>query len=596
MYPSPEFKPEIVFYSSTGIWYHTAVERVKRVSEKSIRKKLLILTLVFGLFLVMGAVAGGGRSHEKSLFDELPVHFSMMKYVSPDVDRIGEHISSAVAAAENNVSYSKICSALDVCMEDYHDFQTAYALADIYSRKDMTDEYWAEQYSLCMETESLIEQLFDELYYACAACGKAQRLERDYFWDGFREEYSDPEESLYTDESVALMQQEAGLLSEYHSIVASPVITVDGEERDLWECLDECGQDDYWDTLMLYYYTYNEELSDIYIKLIGVRRELAEVLGYDSYRDMQFDYFFSRDYTPEQAEKYTEDIRRWAVPLYRQHDGYYSSYQVMQEDLRDIVGGAARKMGGQIGKTYDFMEQYGLFDLRFDNRKANMSFTTYIDNYESPFILLDPEESERDILTFVHELGHATDTKYNYNADESIDLAEVFSQSMEYLMPAYMTDTLDSDTIDELYRLKMWDTLESYVQQASFAEFENRVYAMSEAELTAENLNALSLELAEEYGYLTPGYEDYFAMSWIDIVHFFEYPFYVISYPVSCDVALQIYEMEQAVPGAGVDKFYALLPRGEVTLVAAAEDAGLVSPFEEGRVEKAVKDIAAKLR
>ena len=595
MESGPEFKPEIGFYIGAEVWYHTVVERVKHVTDKMGKRILLIFAAIFVVFLIMGAAANRGDKPEKSLMDGVPVHFSMMNYESPDLDRIAEHIDTAISAVENNRSYSEICSALDVCTDDYYDFSTAYALAEIHSCRDMTDEYWAEQYSLCLEAESLVEQYFDELYYACAACKKAERLEREYFWDGFREEYSDPEESMYTDESVELMQKEAGLLSEYHSIVSSPIVTVNGEERDLWEYLDECSEDEYWDGVMLYYDTYNEELADIYIQLVGVRREMAEVLGYDSYRDMQFDYFFDRDYTPEQAEQYIEDIRRWAVPLYREYEGYYGSYEVEERELREIVKGAAEKMGGQIGETYEFMDLYGLFDVGFDNRKADMSFTSYIDNYDAPYILMDPEESERDILTFVHELGHAVDAKYNYNADESIDLAEVFSQTMEYLMPAYMTDTLDRDTVEELYALKMWDTLECYVQQGSFAEFENRVYAMSDDELTAENLNALSLELAEDYGYMVRGYEDYFAMSWIDIVHFFEYPFYVISYPVSCDVALQIYEMEQNVPGAGVDKFYALLPRDATTLVAAAEDAGLESPFAEGRVEKAIRDVAARL-
>lgn len=535
------------------------------------------------------------REDDGSEVDDGMVPFSEMEYTRPETEVIAGHIDAAIAELGDGRSYSRICSCMDVCMADYWDFQTAYALADIHSCLDLTDEYWAEEYSRCMEDSAEVEQLFDDLYYACAASRKAGRLERDYFWDGFREEYSDPEESLYSDESVALMQQEAGLLSEYRSIVAAPIITVDGEERDLYQCLAECSENEYWDLVMQYYYSYNGELSDIYIKLIKLRRQIAEELGFDSYRDMQFEFTFMRDYTPEQAEKYIEDIRRYAVPLYLHTESYRYGYEVNEDDLRDIVGAAAARMGGCIEDAYQFLDDYYLIDLRFDDRKADMSFTTYIDNYDAPFILIDPENSEQDILTFAHELGHAVDMWNNYNADESLDLAEVFSQSMEYLMPAYMTDTLDDGTIEELFRLKMLDTLESYVQQASFAEFENRVYAMSDEELTAENLNELSLQLAKEYGYFTGGYEDYYAMSWIDIVHFFEYPFYVISYPVSCDVALQIYEMEREKPGAGLDKFFAFIERKSPMLIEAAEDSGLVSPFEEGRVEKAMKDIEARL-
>lgn len=524
------------------------------------------------------------------------VPFSEMEYVRPDMDAIGERIIAATDALESNASYPRISDKITQCITDYYDFQTAYALADIHSCLDATDEYWAEEYSYCTESSAELQQLFDELCYACAASKRAERIERDFFWEGFCEDYADPEDSIYTDEAVELMQREAGLLSEYRTALAAPVIIVDGEELDYYTALYECEDAGEYNRLFMeYYYQYNEYLADIYIRLIRVRRELAEEMGYASYRDMQFDYAFSRDYTPEQAERYIEDIRTYAVPVYLSAAPYYYLYDVQEEDLEAIVGSAAAAMGGCIEDTFSFIYDCGLYDLSYSDFKANMSFTTYIPNYDAPYVFVDPQGSEADILTFCHELGHAADAWYNYNADESLDLSEVFSQSLEYLMPAYMSDSLDSETIDELYRMKMYDTLECYVQQSSFAQFENEVYAMNDDELSAESINALSLRLAREYGYLAEGYEDYYALSWIDIVHFFEYPFYVISYPVSCDVALQIYELESEEPGAGLDKYLELLPRGAVTLVQAAEEVGLESPFAGGRVERAIRAVEAKL-
>lgn len=45
------------------------------------------------------------------------------------------------------------------------------------------------------------------------------------------------------------------------------------------------------------------------------------------------------------------------------------------------------------------------------------------------------------------------------------------------------------------------------------------------------------------------------ARSWIDVQHFFSAPYYVISYCVSNDAALQIYQLEQETPGAGLKAF-----------------------------------------
>ena len=75
-------------------------------------------------------------------------------------------------------------------------------------------------------------------------------------------------------------------------------------------------------------------------------------------------------------------------------------------------------------------------------------------------------------------------------------------------------------------------------------------------------------------------------MLWVDITHFFEQPFYVITYPVSHDIAMQIFQLEQAEPDAGLEKFLEMLPRVSPDMIESAESAGLESPFTPGRLEK----------
>ena len=54
----------------------------------------------------------------------------------------------------------------------------------------------------------------EEMYYACGGSKLAKKLEQQYFWDGFAEEYADPETSFYSDEVVELMQKESVLLAQ----------------------------------------------------------------------------------------------------------------------------------------------------------------------------------------------------------------------------------------------------------------------------------------------------------------------------------------------------------------------------------------------
>ena len=110
--------------------------------------------------------------------------------------------------------------------------------------------------------------------------------------------------------------------------------------------------------------------------------------------------------------------------------------------------------------------------------------------------------------------------------------------------------------------------------------------SLPEEELTVENLNAISLQTAKDYGYFEEGAEDYYAMSWIDITHFFEQPWYVISYCVSNDAAFQIYQAELAEAGAGLALYEAILPReSDGFLDTIEEQGGMESPFAAGRME-----------
>ena len=528
------------------------------------------------------------------------VVFSEMEYRRPDLEELNGDFDAVLDALDGFCTFRRLTKLLDSCYEDFASYETMYALADIRSCQDQSDEFYGEEYMWCADNYAPLQQRFDEVYYACAASRLARRLERWYFWDGFRKEYSSAEDSKYSDESVALMQQESALISEYRSAASQPVIEVWGRSVPLEEYLAQANEMEYLYALKLYYEKYNPILSDIYIRLVRVRRALAESMGYDSYEQMQYDFFFERDYSPEQAEEYFEAVRRCILPIYEEIYGDESytvpDYEPLSQGLlEEALTSVAESMGGDAAEACDFMVKYELWDTELRPNKVGMSFQTYINDYDAPFLFLDPAGDIGDILSLTHEFGHYVDSYVNFNAYETTDLSECYSQSMELLSLAYLGDALDGEQLRQLSDIKALDILNMYVQQSSFAEFEKRVYALDDSELTADRLNALSLELAEKYGYYDGFSRDYYAMSWIDIPHFFEQPFYVVSYPVSNDIAMQVYELEQEASGQGLAKLMEMLPRQSENMIESAAAAGLESPFAPGRVEKAAETLRAML-
>ena len=131
-----------------------------------------------------------------------------------------------------------------------------------------------------------------------------------------------------------------------------------------------------------------------------------------------------------------------------------------------------------------------------------------------------------------------------------------------------------------------------YVQQAAFAEFEHIIYNTEPEKLTVEYVNDVFLQISKDYGFCEAGFEDLYAKLWIDITHFYEQPFYVITYPVSHDIAMQIFQREEEAPGEGLAVFLKMLPREYPDMLDSALNAGLESPFDPGRLEK----VAATMR
>ena len=553
-------------------------------------KTTAALLLVLALLLCCGGLTAAAEEEREM------VSFGEMQYVRPDLEAMQENVNAVRRALEKGLSYPRVEKLLDEFFARYYSFRTMYVLAEIRSEQDLSDTWYEEEYAWCMESYAPVSRMLEEVYYLCGESALAGELEQKYFWEGFAQEYADSEDALYDDELVTLMQQESALISEYYALLASPTIHISGEEVDYYSFLEHASGSTYEQGMLQFYREYNAEFARIYIDLVKVRAAMAEKLGYDDYEQMQYDYYWERDYSPAQAEAYVDDIRTCIVPLYeraaaRGYAGRWGDDALSERELFRAVRAGAAGMGGTVEEAFRFMADYGLYDIGWRETKSNNSFQTYLDDYEAPFLFVSPAGVSSDLLTFAHEFGHFTDAYYNYNADESIDVSETFSQAMEYLMLFYMDDVLDEGQLEDLYRFKLMDTLETYVQQASFVEFEHRVYSVDPDELDADFLNELSLETAIEFGYYDGYSRDYYALSWVDISHFFEAPFYVITYPVSNEVALQIFSLERQQPGAGLEKYLEILPREHYGLMDMVTAGGLESPFTPGRLARVAEEL-----
>lgn len=527
---------------------------------KIYRTKLLALVLALTI-LLSGCSIGNLTGYLYSFFggsDLVP--FEQMEYQHPDLSVIRASLDTAISTAESEQnSTDTVMDAIYAFYDEYDWFYTCASLADIHYSADLTDIYWEQEYNYCQDQTAAVDAMLEELYYALADSPHRMELEsEEYFGEGYFDSYDG--ENLWDEAFVALLEQEITLQNRYYALSSQALDYLPGTEE--------------------YYGAVAEDMAELLVELIALRQEIAAYWGYTDYVAFANDFYYYRDFTPSEMAAYLARIQEQLVPVYLQiqEEDWDAAYRTSSEtETFRYVRTAARNMGGLVAEAFDLMEQGGLYDIGYGENKYNASFEVYLTSYWEPFIFMNPALSRYDWLTFAHEFGHFCNDYASYGSYAGMDVLEVFSQGMEYLSLFY------SEAESDLIRLKMADSLSVYVEQSAYAAFEQQMYGLTGDALTVEGLYDLYAQIAAAYGFQSVGYD---TREFVTIPHFYTNPMYVISYVVSNDAALQLYQLEKDTPGAGLQCFQDNLDTQETYFLSFLETAGLQSPLAPGRLEQ----------
>ena len=520
------------------------------------RKHRVLAFLLAVIMLFTGCSMEVPTVMKMLIASQMPVHFSDMEYTRPDVDGLLAAVEACEEGAAGTNFDTLVQDVMD-CLLYYHEFMTNYYLAQIRYSINMTDIYWTDEYNYCMDRSAEVSAAVDRMLYTLADSPHRAALEsEEYFGAGYFDDYEG--DSIWDDTFTALMDREADLLTEYYDLSAQ---TAEANEQ---EMLD----------------VYAVEFARILVELVALRQEIAAYAGFESYHAFAYDYYYLRDYTPEQEAAYLAQVRQELVPVYRELYARGISgadiHTCTEEETFAYAESVAENMGGVVLEAFRRMEECGLYDISMSENKYDASFEVYLTIYGEPFVFVNPTGTEYDYLTFVHEFGHFSNDYASMGAGKSIDVAEFFSQGLEYLSLFY------GETDNPLDTLQMASSLSVYVEQSAYADFEMRLYSTPVEELTTDRIFGIFDAVCADYGVDDLGIDGRYL---ITIPHFYIAPCYVFSYVASNDAALQLYQLELAESGAGRQKYVDNLVPAEYTFMAFLESAGLESPFAEGRIQ-----------
>ncbi len=523
--------------------------------------KKKILALVLALAMLLGACGSDTDAEvwyiERLYADMDLVPYSAMTYTRPDMTHHDTVLAESCRIAREGKSLDRVLDAIYDYYDVYDEFYTCSNLAYIHYSADLTDIYWEQEYTWCAEQSATVDAGLDELYHALADSPYRLELEgEDYFGEGYFDYYDG--ESIWDETFTALIEAEAALINQYYDWSTLALEYTPGTT----EYLNACAK----------------PMAELYVEMVKLRGKIASYLGYDNYSQFAYDFYYYRDYTPEQVDDYLPQIQQELVPLYRELSGsaWSQGYRECTEaQTYAYLKSAVANMGGMVESAFDLLDRYHLYDITAGENKYASSFEVYLLGYYEPFIFMDPQGMAWDKLTLVHEFGHFANDYACFGSMAGIDGAEVYSQALEYLSLCY------ADGGEDLTTFKMADSLCIFVEQAAYADFENRIYALDPETITVDRVVEIFEQVGQAYGFDTWAFDPW---DFVQITHFFTNPQYVISYVVSNDAAMQIYQMELDASGTGLGLYQAALSSTDSDFLSLLDHMGLESPFAPGRV------------
>jgi oligoendopeptidase F len=316
-----------------------------------------------------------------------------------------------------------------------------------------------------------------------------------------------------------------------------------------------------------------EALDKLYSELIQKRHELAVNAGFENFRDYKFHALGRFDYTKEDCFNFHEAIKTLIVPLVKdiqkkkldklgkekfkpwdaevdpEGKAPLKPFKTGKEMLDGTVA-ILGKIDPYFSECIQTMNEMGHLDLDSKTGKAPGGYNYPLYEIGVPFIFMNAVGAQRDLVTMVHEAGHAVhsflsrDLALTGFKNLPSEVAELASMSMEMLTMEYW-DLFYSNP-DDLIRAKR-EQLEGILKIlpwiAQIDAFQHWVY--ENVNHTIEERYAYWRKLSSEYGTgLTDwtGYEDMLETSWQRQMHLFEVPFYYIEYGIAQLGALGVWK------------------------------------------------------
>lgn len=424
---------------------------------------------------------------------------------------------------------------------------------------------------------------------------------------------------IFREENVALETQAIKEVTDYDTICAAMMVTINGRELTLQQAAkfleepDRATRQNAWELSARRRYADHERIEGIFDRLLSIRQTIARNAGMASYRDYTWKALKRFDYSPEQCLAFADAIAKSCVPLVdeldRRRNGQLGLEKLRPWDLEvdpqnrpalqpfpqeetpllvSKTKGIFERLSPALAQDFDSLRVRGNLDLESRKGKQPGGYQANLNESRQPFIFMNAAGLQGDVETLLHEGGHAFHALAAAGEDvvffrsAPTEFCEVASMSMELLGAEHFELFYDQADAARAKRSLLEGIIKFLPWMATIDSFQHWLYAHPGHSREARREEWL--RLLERFGSKLDwsGYEEYRATRWQQQLHLFHAPFYYIEYGIAQLGALQLWVKSRRDTHGAIANYRAALKLGGTrTLPELFSAAGLVFDFSE---------------
>lgn len=439
---------------------------------------------------------------------------------------------------------------------------------------------------------------------------------------------------LFREENIPLQTELQQLAQKYSGMMGAMEVEIDGEKMTMQQAgtklqsTDRALRERAYKAITDVRLAVKDELDELFSAMVAKRDELAKNTGHDNYRDYMFEAMGRFDYTPQDCMAFHESIEKAIMPIARKiiekRKNALGVDKLRPWDLQvDIEGReplrpfqeADELLEGSIamfsntdpffGACLTHMKQEGHLDLASKKGKAPGGYNYPL--YESgiPFIFMNAVGTVRDLVTMVHEGGHAIHSVLTHPLEKTSfkscpsEVAELASMSMELIsMDEWGTFFKKEDDLIRAKKDHLEDILTMLPWIAMIDSFQHWLY--THPTHTAEERKEAWMNIEQRFGFDDlidySGLEDGRAFRWQRQLHLFEVPFYYIEYGMAQLGAIAVWRNYKSDPAKAIEQYKAALSLGYTrTIGDIFAEAGIRFDFSEQYISELAAFVQTEL-